>query len=199
MVAVFEVPLKVAVMVATVFEATLLVLTVAVAVLLPLVTMTEAGTVAALVVSLLSETEIPLLGAAESSVTVAVAEAPPSTELGAMPSELSTGGVTVRAALALLLFALAVMFAVWFVATAEVETVNVAVELPAVTVTEAGTVAAAVLSLESETVVSDAGALESVTVPLDVLPPSTDVGERPTLWTVTATGLIVKVAVAVVP
>jgi len=61
--------------------------------------------------------------------------------------------------------------------TARVVTVNVAVVAPATTVTLAGTVAAAVLLLDSVTTAPPAGAAPlSVTVPVEVPPPVTDVG-----------------------
>src|SRR5260221_12796464 len=62
-------------------------------------------------------------------------------------------------------------------ATALVLTVNVALVAPAATVTLGGTVAAAVLLLESATVAPPAGAARlSVTVPVEEFPPVTLVG-----------------------
>src|SRR5713226_1788755 len=62
-------------------------------------------------------------------------------------------------------------------ATALVLTVNVALVTPAATVTLEGTVAAAVLLLESATVAPPAGAAPlSVTVPVEEFPPVTLVG-----------------------
>ena len=61
--------------------------------------------------------------------------------------------------------------------TAIVVTVNVAVVLPAVTVTLAGTVATLVLALDNATTAPPAGAAcVSVTVPVEVLPPTNVVG-----------------------
>jgi hypothetical protein len=61
--------------------------------------------------------------------------------------------------------------------TARLLTLNVALVAPAATVTLAGTVAAAVLLLESVTSAPpDGAALDSVTVPVEVLPPVTLVG-----------------------
>lgn len=58
-----------------------------------------------------------------------------------------------------------------------VVTVKVRVVVPAVTVTLAGTVAAAVLLLDSATTLPPAGAAaDSVTVPVDEVPPVTVVG-----------------------
>ena len=64
--------------------------------------------------------------------------------------------------------------------TALVLTVNVALVAPAATVTLEGTVAAAVLLLESATVAPPAGAAPlSVTVPVEEFPPVTLVGFSP--------------------
>jgi len=72
-------------------------------------------------------------------------------------------------------------------ATGLVVTANVAVVAFAATVTLAGTWAAAVLPLDSATTAppDGAGAL-SVTVPVDELPPSTEVGPRLTEFSSTA-------------
>lgn len=105
----------------------------------------------------------------------------PYTEVGFRVTDVGVGAVTPRAAVTEVLFADAVIVAVAFVATAEVETVKVAVVAPPLTTTEAGTVAAA-LSDERLTVNPACGAgLFRVTVPVDVPPPRTDVGETTTL------------------
>lgn len=82
--------------------------------------------------------------------------------------------------------------------TVEVLTVNVAVAEPAVTVTLAGTVATAELLLDSVTLAPPAGAGPlRVTVPVEVLPPRTDVGFKVTELSV---GMVtVRDAVRVVP
>ena len=83
-------------------------------------------------------------------------------------------------------------------ATANVVTVKVAVVAPAATVTLAGTVAAAVLLLDSATTAPPAGAAAlSVTVPVDEIPPVTAAGFRLTDASVTGTGFTVSVAVCV--
>ena len=75
-----------------------LVLTVRVALVPPAGTVTPAGTVAALVLLLESETSAPPLGAGPLSVTVPVEELPPVTLVGLTLSEASVGGVTVSEA-----------------------------------------------------------------------------------------------------
>jgi hypothetical protein len=84
-------------------------------------------------------------------------------------------------------------------ATALVATVNVAVVDPAETLTLAGTCAAAVLLLDSDTLAPPVGAAPlSVTVPVDELPPVTLVGFRVTEDNVTAAaGFTVSVPVCV--
>ena len=83
--------------------------------------------------------------------------------------------------------------------TAEVETVKVAVVLPAATVTEAGTVAEAELELR-ETVAPPVGAAAvKVIVPWEVDPPVTVVGLRLTELKAAAGGEMVSVADCVTP
>ncbi len=89
-----------------------------------------------------------------------------------------------------------VMISLTAPATGVVLIVNVAVVAPAATTTFAGTVALVSLA-DSVTVVPPVGAAPSrVTVPVEVLPPTTDVGETDTLTS--AGGLIVSVPVLVV-
>lgn len=74
------------------------------------------------------------------------------------------------------------MFTVVIVATALVVTVNVVVVLPAGTITEDCTCAAVLLLLERLTAAPPAGATPfSVTVPVELLPPVTNVGLSVTL------------------
>jgi hypothetical protein len=83
-------------------------------------------------------------------------------------------------------------------ATGEVLIANVAVVLPAATVTLVGTVAAAVLLLDSVTTAPAlcAGPVR-VTVPVDVFPPRTELGLRATEDN--ASGVTVSVAVLATP
>jgi hypothetical protein len=83
-------------------------------------------------------------------------------------------------------------------ATPVVATLKVALELPAATVTLAGTVAA-VLLLASETVTPPVGEIPfKVTVPVEETPPRTAVGFRVTELTCTA-GIMPSIAVWVAP
>ena len=110
------------------------------------------------------------------SVTVPVELLPPTTEVGDLLTEDNDAAVTVRVALALTP-SVPVIMEVVFAATPSVVTVNVAEVLPAGTVTLAGTVAAAVLLLESVTTAPPVGAAApSRTVPVELLPPTTLVG-----------------------
>ena len=79
--------------------ATALLLTVNVADVAPAATVTEAGTVAAAVLLLVSAMRAPPAGAAEPSFTVPVLLAPPATVIGFNMTELSAGltvSVTIR-------------------------------------------------------------------------------------------------------
>jgi len=118
-------------------------------------------------------TTAPPAGAGPFSVTVAVDEPPPVTDAGLSPTELGTGVVTVKPALCVEPRVAEIMRDV-LPTTGLVVTVNVAVVAPALTLTEAGTCAAAVLLLRRATTapLAGAGAL-SVTVPVDELPPTT--------------------------
>jgi hypothetical protein len=115
-----------------------------VAVVAPDATVTELGT-AALLRLLLREIDSPLVGAALLIVTVPVEDVPPGTEVGDTEMAVKVGALIVRVAVFDELFAVAVMVAVVFVATATVDTLNVAVVAPEATVTELGTVADALL------------------------------------------------------
>jgi hypothetical protein len=151
------------------------VLTAKVADVAPAAIVTDAGA-DALALAELSATGKPPVGAALLMVTVPVEAAPPRTELGFNVNAVKVGGVTVRVALAEAPFAEAPMLTEAFDATATVVTVNVAVVAPAATVTLAGTVALALLEVSATESPPVAAAELIVTVPVDVAPPSTDVG-----------------------
>ena len=99
----------------------------------------------------------------------------------------------VNVAVAEVLFAVAVIVAVALAATALVVTVNVVLLVPAGTVTEAGTVALALLLERVTTVPPDGAALESVIVAVDDVGPTTAVGLK--LSEVTVGDVIVRTAV----
>jgi hypothetical protein len=112
------------------------------------------------------------------------------------------GGFTVRVAVRVTLLCTAVIVTDVDALTADVVAANVALVAPAATVTLAGTPAAAVLLLDSDTTAPPAGApLESVTVPVGFAPPTTVVGFTVTACRLAAggTGVTVSVAVLLVP
>jgi hypothetical protein len=187
--AVWVTPLYDAEMVTEVDVTTGLVVTVKVAVVAPLATVTLAGTEATAVLLLESETRAPPLGAGPLRVTVPVDDDPPVTLLGLTPTEdsVTAGGVTVSDAVCVAPLYDAEMLTEVEVDTVLVLTVKVAVVAPAETVTLDGTEATAVLLLESWTTAPPlgAGALR-VTVPVEELPPATlagfNVRERLPAW-----------------
>ena len=122
-----------------------------VAPLAPDITVTVEGAVATEGLLLLSDTEIPPLGAAPFSFTVPVEPAPPTTVLGMSDSELKTGAVRVSVADFTDPPLLAVIVTGVADATGIVETLNVAFVAPAGTVTFEGTVAAEELLEERNT------------------------------------------------
>ena len=158
-----------------VLEATGVVVTVNAPVVLPAATVTVAGTVAD---EELEDrpTEKPPVGAGPLSVTVPVEETPPMTDVGATLTALTVGGTIVKVAELVLVPRVAVIEAGVLVATPVVVIVNVPVIDPDGTVTVAGTVAAALLDVRLTTVPPVPAVAPSVTVPVDDVPPVTDVG-----------------------
>ena len=147
----------------------------------PAGTVALAGTVAAEVLLLVKETTIPLLGAAPFRVRVPVDEVAPTTVLGLSVSDERAGRLTVNVAVRVVLPSFAEMVTDAEVATGFVVTVKLAVVAPAATVTFGGTVAAAVLLLDTVTVNPPGGAAAvRVIVPVEELPPVTAVGFTPT-------------------
>jgi hypothetical protein len=172
--------LKRAVIVTGVFASTGTVVAANVAVVAPAATVTEAGTWATAVLLEVRVTTAPPVGAGLSSVTVPVEDSPPSIAAGARPTEVRTGACTVRVAVRLTLLKRAVIVTDAFESTATDVAVKVAVVAPAATVTDAGTWAAAVLLELRETTAPPVGAGPlRVTVPVEGLPPTTEVGARP--------------------
>ena len=168
-------------------------MTVKVALVAPAATVTLAGTVATEVRLLERVTTAPPVGAGPESVTVPVDGAGPLTVVGFRVKALSVGAVTVNVAVWAVPRVPVIVTEV-FVATALVVTVKVAVVAFAATVTLAGTLAAAVLLLDRVTTAPPAGAGPvKVTVPVEEVPPITEVGFRVTELAVAA--VTVKVAV----
>jgi len=173
--AVLLIPAREPVMVAETVELTEVVETENVADVAPAATVTEPGTVALEELDV-SVTTDPPGPAAPVSVTVPVELAPPRTEVGLSDKLVIAAGVIVRVALWLAPFSVPLIAAGVELDTADVEIVKVVVVLPAGTVTEAGTVADVLAELSATVVPPETAALLSVTVPVEVLPPRTDVG-----------------------
>ena len=176
-------PFTVAVIVAVTAALTAAVVTVNVADVCPAATVTVPGTIADELLDA-SATNKPPVGAGPLSVTVPVDDVPPATVVGFNTTDVVTGAVTVSDAFALVVNAPAEIVDVAFVATGDVETVNVAVVWPSATVTVAGPVAALLFEDVRLTTVPPAGAAASrVTVPVLDVPPTTDPGFREMLLT----------------
>jgi hypothetical protein len=156
----------------------------------PAVTVTVAGTCAAAVLLLDRLTTAPPACAGPVNRTVPVDEVPAITDVGLtvtpLPAALSVGAFTVKVAVLVTPYVPDMVTDV-LLATGVVATVNVAVVAPAATVTLAGTCAAAVLLLDRATTAPPVGAgALNVTVPVDELPPVTDVGFKLTELTTDA-------------
>lgn len=176
--ALFVAPRYVAEINADVSALTGMVVTVNVADDCPAATVTLGGTAACAGRELLSETTMPPAGAGPVSVTVAVTLPPPVT-LDALSARAAVlGSVTVSVAV----FGAAPVdvadsVVVVPLVTGVVETPNVAVDAPAGTVTVAGADATPGFELAIVTGVPPAGAARaSVTVAMDVAPPTTRTG-----------------------
>src|SRR5712692_7338768 len=190
-------PPKLAEIVAEVDAVTDTVVTVNVALAPPAgtVTLPTAGTLAAAGLLLERVTTAPPAGAAALSVTVATEELPPTTLVGfsTKPETVrgggGAGGVTVSRAEVLPVAIVVVIVTVVDTVTGKAEAVNVALLLPARTVTLAGIVAARVLLLESPTVTPPAGAgAANVTVPSEEEPLATLAGLSASAESVTGGG-----------
>jgi hypothetical protein len=177
--------------------ATVFVVTVKVAVVFPEVTVTLAGTVATPVLLLERVTTVPADGAGPEIVTVPVEGDSPLTVVGFKVRELATG-VWIVSVVVRLTPRLPVIVTLVFAVTGLLVTVKVAVVAPAATVTVAGTVVSVVLLVDRVTVAPPVGAGPvKVTVPVDDVPPITDVGLRVTELRVAA--VTIRVAVLVTP
>ena len=137
-------PLRLPVMVAVAVAETAVVVTVKVPVVAPAATVTDAGTVA-LVLLEDKATDVPPLGAGPLKVTVPVEGLPPMTDVGLSLRLNSPGGLMVRVAVWFTPLKLPVIVALVVAETAVVVTVKVPLVEPAATVTDAGTVALVLL------------------------------------------------------
>ena len=162
----------------------------------PLVTVTEAGTVNAVVLDDERATVTPLAGAACESVTVQVDVPPEFTVVGEHANLVTVAGVTVRDAVVEVPLADAVSTEVWLDVTLAAVAMKLPLAVPAATVMEAGTVTAAVLEEDSVTAEPPVGAAwDSVAVQVDVAPEPIVVGEHCRLLTEIVTGTTVRDAV----
>ena len=169
-----------AVMVTDVDDATPRVVMVNVALLEPAGIATFAGTWAAAVLLLCKVTETPPVGAAPVSVTVPVELLPPTTDVGVLVSVDNVGALTVSVVVRVTPYVPEIVTEV-FAVTGVVVMVKVADRAPAAIVTLAGTCAADVLLLLKVTTAPTVGAAPlRVTVPVELLPPTTEVGDRVT-------------------
>ena len=197
------VPLKVAVIIGVVTAATITVFTEKVAVVAPPRTVTLPGTVAT-ALSLESPTRAPPAGAGPFSVTVPVEEVLPVTLEGLKVTRTTEGGFTVSVT-SKLFTKVAVTVALAGTVTTLARAENVAEELPAITVTFAGTeISGSSLATDTETPPAGAGPVR-VTVPVWKSPPTTEVDSKEseantgafTVSVVVAESLKVAVMVAV--
>ena len=165
---------------------TVFVVMVKVADVAPAATVTEAGTVPAVVGVDANAITAPPVGAGLVRVTVPVTDNPPVTAATfvVIPDIAAGGGVIVTVAVPVDPLVVAVMVATVLATTVPAVTVNVAVLVPAATVTETGTLATAALLDERVTTLPPVGALvESVMVPVVVPRLTTDVAANVTLDT----------------
>lgn len=147
----------------------------------PAATVTLAGTVAALVLLLESPTATPPVMAVPVKATVPVEVAPETTVEGLNVTDEGTAARTERTAVLVTLLKSAEIVDDALAPTGMLVTVNVAVVAPAATVTDAGTVAAAVFELVRVTADPPVGAGPfRVTVPAEDTPPTTVAGTSAT-------------------
>ena len=123
-----------------------------------------------------SVTTAPPAGAGPFNVTVPADVPPPNTDVGLRLTDVGDGAVTVKGTLRVEPY-VAEMLRAAALATGVVVTVNVAVIAFAATVTFAGTCAAPVLLLDRAITAPPVGAgAVSVTVPVEIVPPTTEAG-----------------------
>jgi hypothetical protein len=176
---------RLAVIFAVVFVVTDLVAMLKVAEVSPAGTTTLPDTIAALAL-LASLILSPPVGAAEAIFTVPIEVPPPLTVVGLIEKAVKTGASTVSVVEAELAPTEALTVALVVDATGTVDTGNVAEVSPLATLTDSLTIADLLDDASNTTTPPDPAFLERVTVPVELAPPSTDVGERATLLTVCA-------------
>ena len=138
---------------------------------------TLSGTETAIVLELLRAITIPPNGALSVSVTVPLDGVPPTTESEPSEREERSGAFRFKVAVLLVAPSEAVMSTVVWVATAVVVIVNEPDVAPAATVTLAGTEAMVGLALVRANTRPPVGAGPlNVTVPVELVPPITEVG-----------------------
>lgn len=184
-VALAETALSVPVISAATAAVTGAVVTVNVAEYEPAAIVTVAGT-AALLLFEARLTINPPLGAGPVSVAVPVEALPPVTVVGASESELKVAGVIPKVALSEVVPRVAVRVAVVDAVTDEVVTVNVVLLAPCGMVTVVGTPAFELLEDTATFTPAPEAGPDKVRVPVDVEPPTTEVGETVKLLSVTA-------------
>jgi hypothetical protein len=148
----------------------------------PAGTVTLAGTTALVLLEVRPMT-VPLGPAGPVRVTVPVDGFPPKMEGGVIKTLKSAAGVIVSVALAVCPPEKAVITALVLTDTPFVVMGNTAVSAPLGTTTKAGTCADSLLLLSATTAPPTGAACDSVTVPVLVSPPRTEVGLRVKLRT----------------
>lgn len=172
MVAVLDTPLRVAVIVKEDAAVTVRVVIVKAADVAPAATVTLAGTVPIVVDDDARVTTAPPVGAGDVNTTVPVTGTPPVTDVTTVVrlDKTAAGGVTVMVAVPVDPFVVAVIVTLVFALTVPAVIVNVAVRVPARTVTDTGTLATAGLLDERVTTFPPTGALvDRVIVPVVVV------------------------------
>jgi hypothetical protein len=121
-------------------------------------------------------TTAPPAGAAPFNVTVPVELFPPTTEVGLFVNDDNVGALTVRVVVRATPYVPEIVTEV-FTATGVVVIVNVALREPATIVTLAGACAEVLLLARITKAPVDGAAPLSVTVPVELLPPTTEPGD----------------------
>lgn len=143
-------------------------------------------------------TTAPPVGEGPFRVTVPVALDPLATEFGDTVNPVKTAGVIVNTVVTEMAPDLAVIVAGVEDPTADVVIVKVAVVLPDATVTLFGGTALELLDVNVTTMPPEGAAPLRLTVPVEEVPPLTEVGDTLTPDNCVAGGVIVRVAVCVV-